>query len=286
MPLFLPYCSSPAAKAEFESLSRLLPPCYLALILAAAAARFVPLLKHLSGHGKTATIKSNHKSSLFWIPKSCFRQFYVVGFFWTTAVATLLNCTPLPNSAVETTVLVHLLRRLYECTCVHKFHPKSKMHVLGWLLGVGHYVLLPFSVVGRGDDETTNPLLSSVLVALNLVFQFQQHRHHAFLAELRKSDRGATATIVPQKGWFRWVLCPHYLAEILVYLTWALMIVPGENNNEWNESTVVDWCCHHRHWFLFLWVATNLTVSSLNNYDWYKQRYSSISQSALIPFFL
>ena len=56
----------------------------------------------------------------------------------------------------------------------------------------------------------------------------------------------------------------------------------GENNNKYQP--LIDMGVRYRHWFLVVWVAVNLTVSSVNNYEWYKERYPNQSRKALVPF--
>ncbi|MGK3747490.1 MAG: hypothetical protein ACI90V_014354, partial [Bacillariaceae sp.] len=102
----------------------------------------------------------------------------------------------------------------------------------------------------------------------------------------------------PYQRWFRYVLCPHYLAEILLYLTFAIIleltIIQHENNDhadhsyyyyqqqqqisskKYNNNNTISHMLflfllgrRYRHWTLFLWVVINLTVSALNSYDWY-----------------
>ena len=253
-------------------------------------------------------------------------------------------------SVVEATLALHLIRRIYECLKVHNMFEQqqkqketSKMHIAGYLLGIIHYIILPFALVGRSSSSLTTAanyeeysttttaadnnnhnihidnniifvlsstsVRQSILVLFNLWFQYEQYQHHYILAQLRRQGKGHGQqssssisssisssyyySLPPPKRWFKFVLCPHYLAEILIYLTWALMIqqqqqqqqqqrnyhqlvdnddVGSDTNNNNNKLLLLlllDIGKHQRHWFLFLWVATNLTVSTWNNYDWY-----------------
>jgi len=173
--------------------SRSLSLIYIALSLAAVASRTSPLLKQLSEHGKTATSQFNEKK-FPWIPKRTFLHFYTVGFIWMTLIITVASdCIPF---SVVMTLMVHLLRRVYECVYVHKFTTNSKMHFVGWLLGVGHYLLLPFNFLGT--CQATKTRLSGPWVFANLWLQYEQYRHHVFLSELRRADQMSSPT-VPQK---------------------------------------------------------------------------------------
>lgn len=106
--------------------------------------------------------------------------------------------------------------------------------------------------------------------------------------------KNALYSLPPYHRWFRYVLCPHYLAEILIYLSFAIILelailinrnsttTDNDNDNMTIEMETESICnlkiiyCiiislgrRNRHWMLLLWVTTNLTVSALNSYDWY-----------------
>jgi 3-oxo-5-alpha-steroid 4-dehydrogenase 3 len=259
----------------------ILAPIYIMLSLTAIVSRFIPLLKSLSEHGKTLKIKSSQIQFL-WISKRNFRHFYFVGLFSLTTLFGLYSYPRYPSCA-ETTVAAHLLRRTYECIYVHHYGPTSKMHIAGWLLGMGHYLILPFVFVGRHSTRRISLISVSIVIA-NTWFQYEQYQHHLLLAGLRRRKGGPSHPLPPPIRWFRSILCPHYLAEILLYFTWALML--HEQDLVVGSKSMIDIGIHYRHWFLFLWVATNLTVSSLNNYEWYKARHPKLTQSALVPHFL
>jgi len=286
-------------------------------------------------------------------------------------------------------LVVHLIRRAYECAFVQQ-HAKesSKMHIAGYALGLGYYLVLPFVfwdvdanaariptssnsnsaqnsclafeeiLVSKTTAATTTSnnsiyndktyseivgVLGMTMICVNLWLQYEQHAHHDILAGLRRNAVAKTKlghddcdcndvnsnpknnnsssgdndckrklpntreqySLPPYRRWFRYVLSPHYLAEILLYLSFAVLletsvvaegvptVVPNEfvcaNSNSQNHdiqhtaSGYVLWFGKtllpllsvgrkNRHWMLFLWVATNLTVSALNSYDWYHSR--------------
>jgi hypothetical protein len=202
------------------------------------------------------------------------------------------------------------------------------MHLAGYALGMGHYLVVPLVfwnvqsmdseatvTVKRNGDDTT---VLGVLTVTNLCFQYEQYKHHVILASLRKSSSaGDTAeasrtlhTLPPKRRWFRWILCPHYLAEILIYLCFALMLEyhNGVSVADWSRtrkptSALLMFKCdfggtgldellvmgrRYRHWMLFLWVTSNLTVSSFNTHDWYETKLGmscSDHRGALLPKF-
>lgn len=263
---------------EDSKITSLVAPTYIMLSLMAVASRSTPALKILAEHGKTLK-RENFQSHYLWISKRNFRHFYFVGLLSFSTLFALGNC-PRSLSFAELTISIHMIRRLLECIHVHLYTNTSRMHIAGWILGIGHYSILPLVFVGR-RSKPKNSLISVGVVTANMYFQYEQYQHHHLLAELRNKGRATSHQLPPPKRWFRHILCPHYLAEILLYFTWALMLHDHDHVMESQAITKVG--VHYRHWFLFLWVTTNLTVSSLNNYEWYKSRYPNLSQSALIP---
>lgn len=305
-----------------------------------------------------------------WVSKRCFVHFYIVGLVsLATTFAIMMrahpftapkphgrgrggSCTHAVVAAPTCLLLLHLLRRVYECLRIQQYddHGSSKMHVAGYALGIGHYAVLPLVFLdsaGGGDGRTdttwrtttgatfTTITLLVMGAMLNVWLQYEQYQHHVLLAALRSSSpakamlqrrsdgqqkernhrRPVTATSRPETShspppsqrWFRWVLCPHYLAEILIYLSFAILLEIGKMN--WDTTTVSTDLPPHpkdavveilqrcrssgrrfRHWMLLVWVTTNLTVSALNTADWYRAKYPQQSggmghhpKAALIP---
>ena len=53
---------------------------------------------------------------------------------------------------------------------------------------------------------------------------FLQFRAHKIFANLKKSNGGGHS--IPRGDWFEYVSCPHYLAEIIIYLCLAVILGP------------------------------------------------------------
>ena len=275
----------------------MLAPIYILLSITAILSRYNSLLKSLASHGKT-----RHSSSYGWLefqlPKRCFAHFYILGmlsaawsFYLAGEVHLLLSSQWL--------LFAHLFRRLYECWYIHQFQPQSKMHLAGYLLGIGHYGILPLVFVGRIRGSV--PLAIDVVCCLgNVWIQYEQHVHHKILANLRTLRTHAkdhvSYQLPPKQKWFHWSLSPHYLAEILLYFSWAVLLSfqPARpvDVSQWStflpwttatNSGVLNFFATQRHWFLFFWVMTNLSVSSLNNRDWYFRKCPELARSALFP---
>jgi hypothetical protein len=257
---------------------RCLAPIYILLSLTAILSRLVPLLGALASHGKTRT----RAVVDLWVSKRYFVHFYLVG------LASILTLLP-EISLARGLLSLHLLRRTYECLFVHQWTSNSKMHVAGYLLGAGHYLVLPLVFLDATDSRSWWTLTGTIF---NLWAQYQQFRHHNILADLRRfpSTKKERSTYhLPTSGWFRWITGPHYLAEVLIYLSFGVVLWRDAEKSDLDPpSNILErfliFGQRHCHWFLFLWVTTNLTVSALNNYDWYKRRNSNLTQSALIPF--
>jgi hypothetical protein len=118
---------------------------------------------------------------------------------------------------------------------------------------------------------TTTTIVFTIVIVMamaNIWFQYEQYKHHVILANLRtrpcrRDDQtmdnkkqttndnnhnhndddhinkhnlttinsGTIHSLPPKQRWFRWILCPHYLAEILLYVTWAVMMECQYYNN-------------------------------------------------------
>lgn len=265
----------------------------------------VPCLRALASHGKTRIpdkndgqqqsrkmgIQALFNSDIFLIGKHRFTQFYYIGIIWLTASVLLANqpgVLPCPSLVV---LYIHLFRRLYECLFIHKWRTASRMHIAGYAVGLIHYLWLPSVFVRINCRDCLSSILGSLdprdllkfygesanikmshwppvwlrmpAILFCLWAQWQQHRHHVYLAELRNTaSKEKPLYSLPTKGWFSIVTCPHYLAEIAIYGGFAMILA--------QEGT-----SGLRHWIVFAWVASNLSLSATMNHRWYRQRIPS-----------
>jgi len=284
-------------------LDKVLPLVYMCLSLVAIASFAIPFLNDLASHGKTirspadALINNTtwyHQilhGEAFLVPKRFFLHFYITGILCTVGLylyVKSIDNQSNQNSVALTLLLIHLTRRCWECLYVHVWRPTSKMHLAGYFLGMVHYVLLPVvfmdtrsvcEEVSLDADSVDWPI--AVVGALTCLWaQYQQYRHHYFLAELRVTTKdGKTSQQdykIPSKGWFHYVSCPHYTAEILIYMSFALVLLSRSSGKS-----------NHKPLPLLLWVATNLSVSAIKSHDWYLlhyPEYASLQRTAIIPF--
>ncbi|GAX17203.1 3-oxo-5-alpha-steroid 4-dehydrogenase 3 [Fistulifera solaris] len=166
------------------------------------------------------------------------------------------------------------------------------MHIMGYCAGVAHYIWLPLAFVSVPygtkdvmDHNNTVPVddarfLQMLVFLLGLWAQYQQHRHHRLLASLRidpqtNSSHNSPKYRIPTGGWFRMVSCPHYLAEIILYVCFTILI-------QFDHPTP-------RMGLVLLFVVLNLSVTAIRTHRWYYENipgYIQLQRRALIPFVL
>ena len=318
----------------------------------------VPFFRDLSSHGKTRpppTTRESHHQQLsfkerfargeaFWVEKSNFTHFYVWG------LVSLVCCTALGSyhatldrgylPAYTTLMLLalHFVRRTYECFYVHKWRKGSKIHVLGYILGSGHYLWLPmvfirlpcrnfrchllqqwdegapqdilayfytalhhvpiwfFFIDPKCRSEPTNPTTTTRMsiigaewcipaLLLGLWAQYQQHRHHVLLARLRQDPDSKTRYGIPVGGWFHYVSCPHYTAEVLIYISFTALLELEHNTP--SLPLLLPGSGRYRHWLMCAFCVLNMSLSAARNHEWYLKNipdYDKLGRKAMVPF--
>ncbi|KAK2013145.1 3-oxo-5-alpha-steroid 4-dehydrogenase [Colletotrichum eremochloae] len=229
------------------------------------------------------------------IPHSWFMHFYVTSIassaFWAwqylqggsaiTSIAAQQAASETPSMRFEQTVLVWALmalqggRRLYECLFVMK-PGSSKMWFVHWLLGLGFYLCMGVSVwVDVSLRETTKPdfgnLLSPTAIVGTATYLYgwiNQHLCHKHLASLKKYS-------LPDRGLFRYLVCPHYTCECLIYLGLAITAAP--------EGLFINRTLLCALWF----IVANLGTTADGTKEWYAQKFGSEKVAGkwrMIPF--
>ena len=146
-------------------------------------------------------------------------------------------------------------------TCVDK----TKLHLTGFFIRIClHILFILFS-------ELTNITLVQ-LFAIGLFFYAWIHQleaHKIFASMKRKSSSSHS---VPHGDWFKYVSCPHYLAEILIYLSQVMIL--GVK--------------HRTACLIFGWVLTNQIIAGLMSHWWYRKNFKNYPtyRKAVIPFVL
>ncbi|XP_049444855.1 polyprenol reductase [Epinephelus fuscoguttatus] len=273
--------------------------------------RLYVLFQDLIRYGKTKhSLKRDDWLRSFDVPKRWFWHFYAISvgwnslllaFYlnfifqhqsypsWLTGILDILTGVQSTNSQVpqlstllvQLLLCVHSLRRLLECLCVSVFSDGA-IHVVQYVFGVCYYIVLGLTVLcsdrlGKG----TGPLLSQldwchvVGVALFIGASLMQHQCMVLLARLRTGKSGTVETLahrMPEGGWFELVSCPHYFAELLIYVSLSLAF--GGLSFTW--------------WLVVLYVLFNQALAAQLCHELYISKYESYpkQRKAFIPFVL
>ncbi|KAJ5678896.1 3-oxo-5-alpha-steroid 4-dehydrogenase [Penicillium macrosclerotiorum] len=222
------------------------------------------------------------------VPHSYFIQFYIASVlssvFWAAqllsrgnlfqAIAARVGEAHRQQSMTATQVLICWLllaiqgsRRLWECISFSK-PSTSRMWFVHWLLGLGFYLAAGIAIWIEGsgtilsrslslsDLQMTNaPTLRTFLcVPLFLLASGIQHDCHHYLSSLKKYT-------LPDHPVFRGVVCPHYGAECIIYLSLAYLAAPpGQVVNKTMFACLA-------------FVAVNLGLTAQTTKQWYMQKF-------------
>ncbi|KAF2455944.1 protein DFG10 [Lineolata rhizophorae] len=157
-----------------------------------------------------------------------------------------------------TLLFAHGARRLYESVVFKKKGgTRSRMWIGHWLVGIAFYLVLGIAVWIEGTPTllahpapTASSFLSNVarlrlprftprsvvLLPLFALASGVQHDTHHYLASLPptgasqpgRRDKSPAATL-PEHPNFGFALCPHYTAEIVVYVALAGLLAPSSS---------------------------------------------------------
>lgn len=83
-----------------------------------------------------------------------------------------------------------------------------------------------------------------------------QYKCHKYLSSLRKYS-------LPEEGMFRYLVCPHYTCECVLYLALAVVAAPG--HQLYNKTLMCAW----------LFVSVNLGVTAIGTKKWYADKFGS-----------
>ena len=141
------------------------------------------------------------------------------------------------------------------------------MWVVHWLMGIAFYLAMSVAVWIDGSPEllAVDRPLSSFRIAypslktllglpLFLVASGIQHDCHSYLASLKKYT-------LPEHPLFNTVVCPHYLAECVIYLSLAIISAPP---GLWMNRTVTA---------ALVFVVANLSVTASDTKTWYGNKF-------------
>ncbi|OAA57856.1 3-oxo-5-alpha-steroid 4-dehydrogenase [Niveomyces insectorum RCEF 264] len=179
-------------------------------------------------------------------------------------------------------------RRLYEHAAVLR-PSQSKMNAAHWIMGLVFYVCMSVAVwvEGAGAIVATKQAAYSAFLPsvapmhqtavwakvglgalLFLLASLAQHRCHAHLASLKKYT-------LPDDRLFRYVVCPHYTCEILLYL--SLSVVAAPTGHLFNRTLLSS----------VFFVVPCLGVTADRTKQWYMDRFGAeqvASKWKMLPF--
>ncbi|KAJ2885868.1 hypothetical protein H4R27_001072 [Coemansia aciculifera] len=180
---------------------------------------------------------------------------------------------------------IHVLIRLKECV-YDQPSTDARMHIGQYAVGIVFYVLTPLAVVADSyyppGWASQSSWIAPIGVAIYIYASIHQWRCHQILYSLRhrcidtKSTPQESSTkldsyAIPTGDLFEYVSCPHFLCEILVYI--SLWMVTG------CQATTLLWVVG--------WTAINLSITARESQQWYQTRFGAgypCDRRALVPF--
>ncbi|KAL8895136.1 MAG: hypothetical protein Q9192_003823 [Flavoplaca navasiana] len=158
------------------------------------------------------------------------------------------------------------LRRLAESILLGK-SSASRMWFVHWILGILFYIAMSIAVWIDGAESlllSPSPLKDITITApsirtmiglpLFLLASGIQNDCHTYLASLPKYT-------LPDHPIFHTMVCPHYTAECVIYLSLAIM---GAPEGAWINRTVFT---------ALIFVASNLAVTASTTKEWYTAKF-------------
>ncbi|KAM0251075.1 hypothetical protein ACHAQJ_008357 [Trichoderma viride] len=263
--------------------------------------------KQSQAPGQKAEVEAPKEGSLMvltsyaQVPHSWFIHFYITSVAWSIfwgwqflSKGSIMRAlaerqhqfavdTQAPEVELTATLVTWLLmstqgaRRLLECMFVAKpgSTPMSAFH---WALGVAYYTAVGTTVWIQGSGailqswESPQPIRFTPQIIIGAaVFGFagaQQNHCHRHLASLKKYT-------LPSEGWFKYLICPHYTFECLVYLSLAVVAAP--TGAMFNKSVLYN----------LLFVVANLSATAYGTKNWYTEKFGAdklVGKWAIIPF--
>jgi 3-oxo-5-alpha-steroid 4-dehydrogenase 3 len=133
------------------------------------------------------------------------------------------------------------------------------MSVFGYICGIVHYIIYPFSLFLNSGTELVASTETVVLaIGLFVVFSVLQFRMHRILynLKLKKLNQQNEEYVLPLGELFDFVTCPHYSCEIMIYFSFAVLT-----------------CRQPSDFIPLLWVVVNLSVVASKQFEWYEKRF-------------
>ncbi|KAG5930423.1 hypothetical protein E4U53_002238 [Claviceps sorghi] len=155
-------------------------------------------------------------------------------------------------------------RRLFECLFVTR-PGRTPMLAVHWVLALAFYAAVSVAVWVEGSGDIVEfwhsekgavlwtarvPWTLAVFVAASL----KQNECHRYLAGLKKYT-------LPDRGLFKYIVCPHYTCECVIYLALSVMAAPP--GNLFNTPLL---CA-------LVFVVVNLAITASGTKQWYADKF-------------
>jgi len=237
-------------------------------------------------------------SSLFWLQQLSSRGvfFQLIANASFRSEFTLISAeAPAESMSLTQVYFLWLLlfvqgtRRLIESYAFAK-PSRSTMHVAVWLIGIFFYLAdgmaiwvegipaLSSSASGTLTSQTAttpsavlahafNSPIATFATLLFIAASLAQNRAHAHLFSLKTYQ-------IPPSALFAYIWCPHYTAEIVIYICFALLAAP---QGQWFNRTMLA---------AIVFVAGNLAVTANGTREWYVKRFGpekASGRARLVP---
>ncbi|XP_016149750.1 polyprenol reductase-like [Sinocyclocheilus grahami] len=208
---------------------------------------------------------------------------WLIGMLWclTGRPRAAWNELHLSILLLQVLLWVHSLRRLLECLFVSVFS-NGVIHVVQYAFGLGYYVLLGLTVLCINPSLPQPGSLVNQLtwhhVIGTLLFiwaSLLQNRSLSLLVKMRTDSSGKVETLahkMPCGGWFELISCPHYLAELLIYVAMSVCC----------DCSSLTW------WLVVLYALCNQALAAQLCHDYYRSKFETYptQRNAFIPFVL
>ncbi|KTW31442.1 hypothetical protein T552_00084 [Pneumocystis carinii B80] len=259
---------------------------YIFLISGLLTVRIIPSTKRWLYYGKILEC-IDYKGKIKWpiscimVPKKYFIHFYIISIlstcFWTIGIYFCRFCNKcnwigyFSNNKTQSLFEVYMcllfmglhgIRRFYECLVIEKYS-NSQMWIGHYLLGLTYYLFCNISMWCEGGGNLKNLAIrvfdfedNSVIVVFFSIlfycfFSWMQHSSHITLSKLRIHPNSPKYSL-PTSGWFKYITCPHYTAEIGIYFSFVVL-------TRAQNKTI---------FLIFIWVILVLTISASQTYTW------------------
>ncbi|KAK9460144.1 uncharacterized protein V1516DRAFT_679042 [Lipomyces oligophaga] len=201
----------------------------------------------------------------------------IVDFLSSWGVTTYTPCVSFPSSQYALSLfLLQCVRRWYESKYVEKMSTTARIRLGHYIVGQAFYICCALAFAADGiamaainsyaefDRQSLLAVFAGMI--LYLTSAYAQYNAHRQLASLVKYSPP------PATKLFRYLVCPHYTAEILIYISIPIVcgaLTPG-------TTAVV------------VWTIVNLCASAEQSREFYTRRFGESSVAGkwkVIPLF-